>query len=134
MTWRAPRDRGTLRDVQQFNFTIFVEGVDLLSADSQDALHRLDFEVDVQGVDPDDEEALEAHADRVSEALRHRGGTFFESMMFSVKGDEQFAACTVEATSLDVAAQWAVSMLTYALPGVRVVSIEQGRRGAVDIR
>jgi hypothetical protein len=106
--------------VPDFEFTLFVDGVDLFEA--QDALEQL--AVDAAGVG----------IERGLRALPYRGGDFFENVMFGRDRDVQYAVFRLDTTTEDEAMQWAAAMLTYALPGLRVVSISPGGYGELDIR
>jgi hypothetical protein len=68
-------------------------------------------------------------------ALRYRGGDFFEGFMFGRDGHIQYAVCALDAPTENAAVRWSTAMLAHALPGVRVVSVERGRRHShVDIQ
>jgi hypothetical protein len=108
--------------VPEFELTLFVTGVELLSDRTLD-------DVDHLGV-----EAVGDDLDRAHRALPYRGGDFFASFSFGRDGDVEYATCVLDAPSEDVAAHWAAAMLTHALPELRVVSVERGRHGLVDIR
>ena len=117
-----------------FEFTLFVDGVDLLSERVQDAFERLGVEADGFAVETIDGDVVDGDIDRLLRPLRYRGSGFFEDVLFGREGDAQFAAFRLDAATEDEAVQWAAAMLTYACPGLRVISAKRGRHGTMDIR
>jgi hypothetical protein len=112
--------------VPAFEFTLLIGGVDVLSDESQDQLAQLGDEFAV---------GLGYPAPGLTRrSLRYRGGDFFANALFGREGDVQYATFRLGAPTEDVAVQWATAMLAYALPGLRVVAAETGRRRAVDIK
>jgi hypothetical protein len=120
--------------VPPFEFTLFVEGVDLLSDRVQDAFERLGVEAGGFEVETIDGDVVGGDIDRLLRALRYRGSGFFEDVLFGREGDAQFAVFKLDAASEDEAVQWAAAMLTYACPGLRVICVQSGRHGTMDIR
>jgi hypothetical protein len=120
--------------VPHFEFTVFVDGVDLLSDHAQGVLEQLGVKTEGTEIETAEGEIVGADADLVLRTLRYRGGDFFENVMFGRDGDVQYAVCCLDTATEEEAVQWAAAMLTYALPGLRVVAVTPGRHGKVDIR
>jgi hypothetical protein len=90
-----------------YDFTVFVEGVDLVA---RETIERLDT------------------------AGSQIGGEGFEDAVFGRARGRQFAVFESEAASYDLAVQNAVTRLSATLPDVRIVAVEPGRFGSMDIR
>lgn len=118
--WHSPCD------MSAFTFTLLVDGVDLLSDEAQEQLEALAVPPAV-GLGT-------ASPGLTRRSLPYRGGDFFEDALFGREGDVQYATFRLEAPTEEVAMQWAAAMLVHALPGLRVVAADTGRRGSVDIR
>ena len=116
-----------------FEFTVFVDGVDLFSEEAENATTYLGVDVGGLLADSVDGDLVGHDADLVHRLLRYRGSDFFENASFGRDDDLQYVTFRLDTEAEDTAVQWAIAMLTYALPDLRVVSVEPGPYGDMRI-
>jgi len=68
------------------------------------------------------------------DCFRYRGSGFFANASFGREDDLHYVTFHLDADAEDTAAQWAFAMLTYALPGLRVLSVRPGPYGDLRIK
>jgi hypothetical protein len=119
--------------VPRFEFTLFVEGADLFSEESERALEELSMDSGGLDVGLRDGELVGADAELVERALRHRSRDFFESAQFGREDDVEYVTFSLEAAGEDEAVDWAAHMLRHALPRVRVSGVRRGPYGSLRI-
>jgi hypothetical protein len=119
--------------VPAFEFTVFVEGVDLLSEEAENATAYLGVDVGGLVAESVDDDLSRDDLDRVDRLLRYRGSDCFANASFGREDDVQYVTFRLDEAE-DTAVQWATAMLTYALPGLRVVSVRPGPYGELRIK
>jgi hypothetical protein len=109
----------------EFEFTLFLEGFDVLSDEVQDRIEHLAVPFPIGTGEP--------RPGITRRSLRYRGGDFFENALFGEEGSVQYATFRLEVDDEATGMQWAAAMLTHAVPGLRVTGAQPGRYGSVEI-
>jgi hypothetical protein len=120
--------------VPAFEFTVFVDGVDLSSEQVHNAIDYLGVDVGGLIADSSDGDLADVDAELVDRLFRYRGSGFFANASFGREDELQYVTFRLDADAEDTAAQWAIAMLTYALPGLRVLSVRPGPYGELRIK